>query len=104
MGCVLSNPADDEFHVWQRDSIAQSILEKVATPVVEEVQELDSTSCGASGFGNTGIQSNAIGGCMDSSGAINAVLFPQPKLKSQEPIGTNSLKWLDASRKTHILS
>ena len=39
------------------DRIAQLILERIDTPPVEEVQGLDGTVRGASGFGSTGMQS-----------------------------------------------
>ena len=36
------------------DRIAQLILERIVTPEVEEVQELDVTVRGAGGYGSTG--------------------------------------------------
>lgn len=36
------------------DRVAQLVLERVETPVVEEVQSLDETARGAGGFGSTG--------------------------------------------------
>lgn len=38
------------------DRVAQLILEKIMTPEVEEVQDLDDTQRGAGGFGSTGVQ------------------------------------------------
>ena len=56
VGVVLFNHADDGFRVRQGDRIAQLILERIKTPAVEVVDELDDTSRGAAGFGSTGIQ------------------------------------------------
>jgi dUTP pyrophosphatase len=43
--------------VKQGDRIAQLILERIMTPKVQEVQELDDTDRGAGGFGSTGVSS-----------------------------------------------
>ena len=42
------------FAVKRGDRIAQLILEKIVTPEVEEVDELDITVRGAGGYGSTG--------------------------------------------------
>ena len=39
------------------DRIAQLILEKIDTPLVEEVQDLDDTVRGSGGFGSIGVKS-----------------------------------------------
>ena len=57
VGVVLFNHGDHNFEVKMGDRIAQLILERIDTPPVEEVQELDSTVRGSGGFGSTGIQS-----------------------------------------------
>lgn len=44
MGLVLLNHGDDEFRVQQADRIAQLILQKIDPPIVEEIQDLNSTS------------------------------------------------------------
>lgn len=41
--------------VKRGDRIAQLILEKICTPEVIEVEELDATARGEGGFGSTGI-------------------------------------------------
>ena len=56
MSVVLFNHSDNDFVVHQGDRIAQLILEKIATPEIQEVQNLDDTSRGDSGFGSTGVQ------------------------------------------------
>lgn len=40
--------------VKKGDRIAQLVLERIATPDVEEVESLDDTERGAGGFGSTG--------------------------------------------------
>ena len=40
--------------VKQGDRIAQLILEKISTPPVVEVEDLDETDRGSGGFGSTG--------------------------------------------------
>jgi dUTP pyrophosphatase len=38
------------------DRVAQMILERISTPEVVEVDDLDDTTRGAGGFGSTGVQ------------------------------------------------
>ena len=57
VGVVLFNHGDHDFEVKMGDRIAQLILERIDTPPVEEVQGLDGTVRGTSGFGSTGIGS-----------------------------------------------
>ena len=56
VGVVLFNHGDHDFEVKMGDRIAQLILEKISTPGVEEVSELDSTVRGSGVFGSTGMQ------------------------------------------------
>ena len=53
---VLFNHGDQDFQVKMGDRIAQLILEKIDTPPVKEVQDLDDTVRGAGGFGSTGVK------------------------------------------------
>ena len=55
MGVVLFNHSETDFQVNQGDRIAQLTLEKIETPVVQEVQNLGSTERGSGGFGSTGL-------------------------------------------------
>ena len=48
---LLFNHSDEDFKVKQGDRIAQLILEKIATPTVEQVENLDETTRGNQGFG-----------------------------------------------------
>ena len=54
LGVVLFNFGQEPFEVKAGDRIAQLVLERIVTPAVEEVEELDSTERGAGGFGSTG--------------------------------------------------
>jgi dUTP diphosphatase len=62
LGVVLFNHGENAFEVKRGDRIAQLILERIATPPVEEVDDLDATSRGAGGFGSTGLQTEGLGG------------------------------------------
>ena len=50
---LLFNHSDEDFKVKQGDRIAQLILEKIATPTIEQVDGLDKTTRGSQGFGST---------------------------------------------------
>jgi dUTP pyrophosphatase len=54
VGVILFNLAKQEFKIKQGDRIAQLILEKISTPPVVEVEDLDKTDRGSGGFGSTG--------------------------------------------------
>ncbi|KAK0453842.1 dUTP pyrophosphatase [Armillaria borealis] len=51
---LLFNHSEKDFEVEEGDRIAQLVLEKIVTPEVLEVQDLDETLRGANGFGSTG--------------------------------------------------
>lgn len=55
VGVILFNHSDVDFEVKAGDRIAQMILEKIITPEVMEVEDLDSTLRGEAGFGSTGV-------------------------------------------------
>ncbi|EFJ25556.1 hypothetical protein SELMODRAFT_232059 [Selaginella moellendorffii] len=55
LGVILFNHSDTEFSIKAGDRIAQLILEKIVTPPVLEVEDLDLTVRGAGGFGSTGV-------------------------------------------------
>ena len=52
---TLLNPCSWLGAVMQGDRIAQLILERIVTPEVEEVKELETTVRGAGGYGSTGV-------------------------------------------------
>ncbi len=55
VGVVLFNHAATDLEIKRGDRVAQLILERIFTPEVEEVAELDATKRGAGGFGSTGM-------------------------------------------------
>lgn len=55
VGVILFNHSDFDFEVKVGDRIAQLIIEKIITPEVMEVEDLDSTERGVGGFGSTGV-------------------------------------------------
>ncbi|KAL7081558.1 hypothetical protein ACP275_14G047300 [Erythranthe tilingii] len=55
VGVILFNYSDVDFEVKTGDRIAQLIIEKIVTPNVTEVDDLDSTVRGSGGFGSTGV-------------------------------------------------
>ena len=55
VGVILFNHSDIDFEVRVGDRIAQLIIEKIMTPNVMEVEDLDATVRGEGGFGSTGV-------------------------------------------------
>nr|BAK06601.1 predicted protein [Hordeum vulgare subsp. vulgare] len=55
VGVVLFNHSDADFAVKPGDRVAQLVLERIATPDVAEVDDLDATVRGDGGFGSTGV-------------------------------------------------
>jgi dUTP pyrophosphatase len=55
VGILLFNFSDTDFAVKAGDRVAQLICERVATPDVKEVAEIDETARGANGYGSTGV-------------------------------------------------
>lgn len=51
---MLHNLSDKMYQVNKNDRIAQLIIEKIATPIIEEVESLVDTNRGDGGFGSTG--------------------------------------------------
>ncbi|TFK27107.1 dUTP pyrophosphatase [Coprinopsis marcescibilis] len=51
---LLFNLSDKDFEVNEGDRVAQLIIERIYTPEVQEVQDLEETARGAGGFGSTG--------------------------------------------------
>ena len=54
VGVILFNLSDSDFAVAAGDRIAQLVLERIATPEVKEVADLEESARGAGGFGSTG--------------------------------------------------
>lgn len=59
VGVILYNTSDEPFPISIGDRVAQLILEKIATPEVRVVEELDDTARGFGGFGSTGVRGPA---------------------------------------------
>lgn len=55
VGIVLFNHSEVDFEIKVGDRIAQLIVQKIVTPEVEEVDDLDATVRGSGGFGSTGV-------------------------------------------------
>ena len=55
VGVILFNHGEADFAVAKGDRVAQLILERIMTPDVVEVDDLDDTARGAGGFGSTGV-------------------------------------------------
>ncbi|KAJ6445848.1 putative THOC5 family protein [Purpureocillium lavendulum] len=53
---LLFNHAEADYEIKEGDRIAQLVLERIVTPEVVEVQELEESVRGAGGFGSTGKQ------------------------------------------------
>lgn len=56
VGVILFNHSDITFEVKAGDRIAQLILERISTPKVVEVDEMEATERGTGGFGSTGVK------------------------------------------------
>lgn len=55
VGVILFNHAEQEFAVKRGDRVAQLVLERIVTPDVVQVDDLDESERGAGGFGSTGV-------------------------------------------------
>ncbi|UKZ92610.1 Deoxyuridine 5'-triphosphate nucleotidohydrolase [Trichoderma asperellum] len=51
---LLFNHADTDYEIKEGDRVAQLVLERIVTPEVVEVEELEESVRGAGGFGSTG--------------------------------------------------
>ena len=54
--CILYNSGEHPFNIQRGDRIAQLIIEKIETPDVALVLDLDETERGDGGFGSTGMK------------------------------------------------
>lgn len=54
MKVLLFNHSEKDFEIKEGDRVAQLVLERIYTPDVVEVQELEESVRGAGGFGSTG--------------------------------------------------
>lgn len=51
---IVINFGSEEFIIKRGDRIAQMVINKVETPIIKLVDDIDSTSRGEGGFGSTG--------------------------------------------------
>lgn len=51
---LLFNHGQDDFKINEGDRIAQLIVEKICTPEIKEVENLEESIRGHGGFGSTG--------------------------------------------------
>ena len=51
---LLFNHGEADFEVKEGDRVAQLVIERIYTPEVLEVEELEASVRGAGGFGSTG--------------------------------------------------
>lgn len=54
LGIVLFNHSKQDLLIHKHDRVAQLIIEKIATPDIIQVDELDNTNRGENGYGSTG--------------------------------------------------
>ena len=80
VGVILFNHADKDFAVTRGDRVAQLVLERIATPEVVQVDDLDDSERGAGGFGSTGVATKP-----PSPPNAPEVVVPPPSAKPVEP-------------------
>jgi dUTP pyrophosphatase len=61
VGVILFNHSDEDFQILKGDRIAQLIIQKISMCKVLEVESLDETARGVSGYGSTGVRNIEIG-------------------------------------------
>jgi dUTP pyrophosphatase len=54
LGIILINHGKDSFKINKGERIAQMVIAKHETPIIEEVDELSESERGLDGFGSTG--------------------------------------------------
>lgn len=52
---ILVNLSTDEFTINKGDRVAQMVINKIVTPIIEIVEDVSETKRGANGFGSTGV-------------------------------------------------
>ncbi|KAK9324417.1 dUTPase-like protein [Lipomyces orientalis] len=86
---LLFNQSNQDFQVHAGDRIAQMVIEKIITPEVVTVAELDETDRGANGFGSTGgfgdKQVNVVEDTVMEEAEQNTVFVEQ----AAEPVATS---------------
>ena len=67
LGVILFNFSNDDFCINMGDRIAQLIFEKIKTPKIKEVDELEGTDRGSKGYGSSGISAGTKEDCSESA-------------------------------------
>ena len=52
---IMINFGSENFTIKKGDRVAQMVINKVETPIIELVEEIESTQRGIGGFGSTGV-------------------------------------------------
>jgi dUTP pyrophosphatase len=52
---ILINLSSEEFTINKGDRVAQMVINKIVTPIIEIVEEITETVRGSNGFGSTGV-------------------------------------------------
>ncbi|WP_406769402.1 dUTP diphosphatase [Candidatus Clostridium stratigraminis] len=52
---ILINLSSEEFTINKGDRVAQMVINKIVTPIIEIVEEVTETTRGSNGFGSTGV-------------------------------------------------
>ena len=60
LGVILFNFGSEDFAVNMGDKIAQLIFEKIKTPEIKEVNELEETGRGSKGYSSTGLSADQL--------------------------------------------
>ena len=92
VGVVLFNHGDQDFEVKMGDRIAQLIVEKIDTPPVKKVQDLDDTVHGTGGFGSTGVKSGNDNGSISDKKNKNGQNERTGEKKESEKVKNETLK------------
>eukprot|EP00798_Chlamydomonas_sp_ICE-L_P021669 gene21669-28686_t len=72
VGVILFNHSEQDFIVKKGDRVAQLVLERIATPTVIEVDDLDGTDRGAGGFGSTVMEVDDLDGTDRRAGGFSS--------------------------------
>lgn len=86
---LLFNHSDGDFQVAEGDRVAQLILERIYTPEVLEVDELEESVRGAGGFGSTGgfasQVAQAVVGAVSGGAAVDGPSEAAPAAAAEKP-------------------
>ena len=87
LGVILFNFGDEDFIVNMGDKIAQLIFEKIKTSTIKEIDSLEETRRGTSGYGSTGMNEGSKTND-DDKGSVSVTLIN--KLQEDQKIKTSN--------------